>query len=357
MAPPTHPSAALSLRCGLLALAAVGCGEGVREGDLRQDGDLGMAPRIEALFGAGVDPAQVLARVDGDTVTVAAVTAWLDLHPTLTVSQAVDDLVELTLAAHQGRTLPSADRHEADGRMIGRARHWVRRQHANVPQPSDEAVAEGLEDPSFTMLWGVPTLRRASHLLLMPAEDATDADRQWARARMESVAVALRRIRETRPVLEHDLRAQHAELSADVEGRPVQAVFDGHLLFPRTWSGTASWIGHEAVVQPFADAVFADGVALGDVLGPVDSEFGTHVILYEDEEPALRLDSPDPVFFVQTYLHTEAVRLQMQPLMARLRDEVRVWIDPDAMGILATAGDDRLRLEQTLRQTQVQGNR
>lgn len=49
--------------------------------------------------------------------------------------------------------------------------------------------------------------------------------------------------------------------------------------------GELGWYTREALVAPFADAIFADGLKKGDLLGPIQTEYGWHVIQFEGRRP------------------------------------------------------------------------
>jgi parvulin-like peptidyl-prolyl isomerase len=49
--------------------------------------------------------------------------------------------------------------------------------------------------------------------------------------------------------------------------------------------GELPYFTAEALDRPFADAIFKNGLKKGDLIGPIKSSFGYHVILFEDRRP------------------------------------------------------------------------
>jgi len=120
-------------------------------------------------------------------------------------------------------------------------------------------------------------LVRAAHILVSPRDDPGGAqdletdDPAWLTAESEALVIAA----ELRAVADPGDRATHfAELARELSDDTVSGAQGGDLgAFER-----------EMMVPEFADPIF-DGVGLvpGDVLGPVRSDFGWHVILYQGE--------------------------------------------------------------------------
>lgn len=105
--------------------------------------------------------------------------------------------------------------------------------------------------------------RRASHILITVAPDAKPADRAVAEAKANEIAAQVRK----NP-------AGFADLAKKSSQDPGSASQGGDLGFFR----------RGAMVKPFEDAVFA--AKKGDILGPVKSDFGYHVIRVTDLKPA-----------------------------------------------------------------------
>jgi len=49
--------------------------------------------------------------------------------------------------------------------------------------------------------------------------------------------------------------------------------------------GTLPWLTRDGVVTEFGDAIFADGLKSGQVLAPIKTQFGWHIIQYVDRRP------------------------------------------------------------------------
>lgn len=101
--------------------------------------------------------------------------------------------------------------------------------------------------------------RRASHILLTVAKDASDADRAKVKAKAEDVLAELKK----KP-------AQFAELAKKYSQDPGSANKGGDL----------DYFGRGAMVKPFEDAAFS--LAKGETSELVSSEFGFHIIRVTD---------------------------------------------------------------------------
>jgi peptidyl-prolyl cis-trans isomerase D len=103
--------------------------------------------------------------------------------------------------------------------------------------------------------FGQPEERRASHILIAVPRDAPEAERKAAQSRAEDLA----RQAKQSPDKFGELAKQHSQ-------DPGSAASGGDLGF----------FGRGAMVKPFEDAAFA--MKLNEIRGPVESEFGYHVI-------------------------------------------------------------------------------
>ena len=98
--------------------------------------------------------------------------------------------------------------------------------------------------------------RQASHILIAVKPDASDADKAAAKSKADALAAQARKT-----------PAQFAELAKKNSQDPGSAAQGGDLgFFARDGS----------MVKPFEDAVFA--AKQGDIVGPVQTDFGWHVI-------------------------------------------------------------------------------
>jgi len=105
--------------------------------------------------------------------------------------------------------------------------------------------------------------RRASHILISVKPDAPEADKKAAEARARKIFEDVKK----NP-------ASFAEVAKKESQDPGSAVQGGDLGF----------FGREAMVKPFADAAFE--AKKGEIVGPVLSDFGYHVIRVVDVKPA-----------------------------------------------------------------------
>jgi peptidyl-prolyl cis-trans isomerase D len=133
---------------------------------------------------------------------------------------------------------------------------------AKIEAPAEE-IKRNYEDGLKRNQWGQPEERRASHILVTVAPDAKDADRKAAQARAAAIADRVRKAPKT-----------FAEVAKKESQDPGSAVQGGDLGF----------FAPQAMVKPFSDATFA--AKKDEIVGPVASEFGYHVIHVTDVKPA-----------------------------------------------------------------------
>ena len=111
--------------------------------------------------------------------------------------------------------------------------------------------------------FGQPEERKASHILLTVSESATDAERKAARDKADELAKQVRKSPE-----------KFGELAKQQSQDPGSAANGGDLGF----------FQRGAMVKPFEDAVFS--MKKDEIQGPVESEFGFHIIKLTDIRPA-----------------------------------------------------------------------
>lgn len=111
--------------------------------------------------------------------------------------------------------------------------------------------------------FGTQEQRQAAHILIGVAKQASDADRQAAKAKAEQV---LQQVKQT-PARFAALAEQHSQ-------DPGSAANGGDL----------GMFGRGAMVKPFEDSVFS--LKVGEVSGLVQSEFGYHIIKLLAVRPA-----------------------------------------------------------------------
>lgn len=108
--------------------------------------------------------------------------------------------------------------------------------------------------------------RRASHILIQVAPDAKAADKEAARSKAEKILEEAKKAPE-----------RFADLAREHSQDPGSAQNGGDL-------GT---FGRDMMVKPFADAVWA--MQPGEIRGPVESQFGYHIIRLEDVLPGTKM--------------------------------------------------------------------
>jgi peptidyl-prolyl cis-trans isomerase D len=105
--------------------------------------------------------------------------------------------------------------------------------------------------------------RQASHILVAVKPDATDADKAVAKQKAEALAASARKT-----------PAKFAELAKQSSQDPGSAGQGGDL---------GSFARDGSMVKPFEDAVFSG--KQGDIVGPVQTDFGWHVIRITGVKP------------------------------------------------------------------------
>ena len=133
---------------------------------------------------------------------------------------------------------------------------------AKAEVPAEE-VKKVYDDGMQRNQWGQAEERRASHILIESKAADDEAKRKAAEAKARAIAEQLRK----NPKAFADVAKKESQ-------DPGSAVQGGDLGF----------FGRGAMVKPFEEAVFA--AKPGDLLGPVKSDFGYHVILVTDVKPA-----------------------------------------------------------------------
>lgn len=126
-----------------------------------------------------------------------------------------------------------------------------------------EEVKKAYEDGLQRNQWGQPEERKASHILIAVKPDAPESERKAAEAQAKAIAEQVRRNPKS-----------FAEVAKNESKDPGSAANGGDLGFsPRG-----------AMVKPFEDATY--GAKKDEIVGPVLSDFGYHVIRVTDIKPA-----------------------------------------------------------------------
>jgi peptidyl-prolyl cis-trans isomerase D len=111
--------------------------------------------------------------------------------------------------------------------------------------------------------FGSPEERRASHILIAVKPGASDAEKKAAKEKADRIAAEVRKNPKS-----------FAEVAKKESQDPGSAAKGGDLGF----------FGRGAMVKPFEEAAFA--AKKGEIVGPVASDFGYHVIEVTDIKPA-----------------------------------------------------------------------
>jgi len=133
---------------------------------------------------------------------------------------------------------------------------------AQIPVPAEEvkkAYEEGVQQGRF----GEPEQRRASHVLVAVKADASEADKKAAQAKAQAIAEQVRK---------------NPKSFADVAKKESQDPGSG------AQGGDLGFFAKGAMVKSVEDAAF--NAKKDEIVGPVKSEFGWHVIKVTDIKPA-----------------------------------------------------------------------
>ena len=239
---------------------------------------------VQDHFGVSIGGDEVVARVQGEAITATDVALWLDLMPTLSVEQAVQDLIDARL----GRQMALRDGPEdlapslRDGRSRGEALAWLRAHAWHPPGglvPRDDLLEHALENNvEVATLRGIPALRTVSHILLAPARRAAVQDDAWGQRAVERWRTRLEGVPNRERAREMSAIAREERAEAREHGYSI--VVDRHLVIAETRDGPQRWRSSTPyVVEPFARAAFR--TPLAEVVGPVRTDFGVHVIAVE----------------------------------------------------------------------------
>lgn len=157
---------------------------------------------------------------------------------------------------------------------------------AKTPVPAEE-VKRQYEEGMKQNRWGQPEERKASHILIAVKPDAPEADKKAAEAKAQAIAGQVRKSPKT-----------FAEVAKKESQDPGSAAQGGDLgFFPQ-----------HAMVKPFADAAFA--AKKGEIVGPVLSEYGYHVIHVADVKPSKQKSLAEATPEIEAQLKKAAAQLK-----------------------------------------------
>lgn len=309
-------------------------------------------------FGSGVDATLVVATVATETITAAEVAAYLDLFPALTTAQAVDDLVDLHRASTAADEAGAAGLKtvKRDAELRGRALVYLRHHldsNDKAIAVSDAKIDEALNDPAYSVFYGLPERIRATHLLVMappappanaPAAAVSPADTSAARAaRSKLAADILAELRDLdHPATALDLRNAYTRHLEAAKAQGIELHKDEGMVFPRRFSGRPRWQGAVAsVVDPFADACF--NAKVGDLLGPVETEFGLHLIVVEARYPEVAPPPAERRARVARFLTLQARQGSLKAELDRLALEQSVVPYPENIRAVSRSAVDQVK--------------
>ena len=171
--------------------------------------------------------------------------------------------------------------------------------------------------------------RQASHILVAVKADASDADKAAARQK----ATALLEKARARP----DSFSELAKANSQDTGSAAQG-------------GDLGSFARGAMVKPFEDAVFA--AKIGDIVGPVQSDFGYHVIKVTGITPA-HVQSFDEV---KARIEADVRRQKAAQKFASAADQFQnlVYEQADSLAGAAKALDLKVETTQFLTRSQLQ---
>jgi peptidyl-prolyl cis-trans isomerase D len=181
--------------------------------------------------------------------------------------------------------------------------------------PVNEQDLKTYYEQNVSRIGGVEE-RRASHILIAAAKDAPAAERAKAKAKAEEVLAQAKKSPDS-----------FAELAKKYSQDPGSAAKGGDL----------DYFTRGAMTKPFEDAVF--GMKTGDISGPVETEFGFHIIKLTD------VKAPKQKTFeeLRPELEAELKKQQAQKKFAELADTFSNGVYEQADSLKPVA--DRLKLE------------
>jgi parvulin-like peptidyl-prolyl isomerase len=182
------------------------------------------------------------------------------------------DLAGVKLSAYRAATLADLYRQKLSDRVTADATT------GNIEQVHAWEIRIGNTDGSSGAAITGPQVQ-ASHILYSPKGDPSTAssvpagDPSWAESQKKAQAAADR----LRAIADPAARATEFATLAKSESDDTASGEAG---------GDLGWFSEATMVKEFADAVFTGSHAADEIIGPVKSQYGYHVILYVAERPA-----------------------------------------------------------------------
>ena len=149
-----------------------------------------------------------------------------------------------------------------------------------------------------------PEKRRASHILIAVDPNSTSAEKAVARQEAEQVLAQLKG------------GADFAELAGTHSGCPSKDQGGDLGFFPRG-----------QMVKPFEDAAF--GLAVGELSGVVETQFGYHIIKVTDREEGRAVPFEEASERIASFLESQRMQAAMESYTQQLRDAAAI-VYPDA---------------------------
>src|SRR6185312_13733114 len=171
--------------------------------------------------------------------------------------------------------------------------------------------------------------RRASHILIAVKKDASDAEKAQAKKKAEEIAAKAR--------ANPDSFAQLAKENSQDPGSASQG-------------GDLGSFSRGAMVKPFEDAVF--GAKVGDIVGPIQTDFGYHVIKVTGIKPP-HVQSFDEV---KARIEADLKRQKASQKFAAAADQFQnlVYEQADSLAGAAKALDLKVETTAFVTRSQVQ---
>jgi peptidyl-prolyl cis-trans isomerase D len=183
---------------------------------------------------------------------------------------------------------------------------------------SDRAVADYYA--ANAAQFGQPELRSASHILIAVDKSADAATRAQAKAKATELVQTLQKA-----------PGRFAELARTQSQDPGSAAQDGNL----------GSFGRGMMVKPFEEAVFS--MKPNEIRGPVESDFGYHIIRLDGIEAA----QTAPLATVRAAVVDELRKQQAQKVFADLADNFSNLVYENADSLQPAAAAAKLKVQQS----------
>ncbi|MDP1533892.1 MAG: peptidylprolyl isomerase, partial [Rubrivivax sp.] len=168
--------------------------------------------------------------------------------------------------------------------------------------------------------FGQPEQRSASHILIAAGKDADAATRAQAKAKATELVQTLQKA-----------PARFAELARSESQDPGSAAMDGNL----------GSFGRGMMVKPFEDVVFS--MKPNEIRGPVESDFGYHIIRLDGIEAAQTV----PLAAVRGAVVEELRQQQAQKAFAELAENFSNLVYENADSLQSAAAAVKLDIRQS----------